>query len=101
LTTPAGRVTLIEYYTSGARDGRDKSITREADAVTHTGPTTQFDYDLSVRGAPKATVTDPNGHDTDYEFDQLGRPVSVTDALGRAVSTSYTANSNVEHYSEP
>jgi len=103
VTTPAGRVTKITYWGAGdAREGRVKTITRVTNATLGTGPTTDFNYSSIARdGSSTATVTDPNAHATQYEFDTSGRPKKVTDALGRNQKTTYTTNSNVDEYTAP
>ena len=103
ITTPAGRVTKITYWGAGdAREGRVKAITRVTNTTLGTGPTTDFNYSTIARdGSSKATVTDPNAHATQYEFDTSGRPTKVTDALGRNQKTTYSTNSNVQTYTEP
>lgn len=57
-------------------------------------PTTSFDYQVL-----ETVVTDSNGGETTYRFDEVGRTEKVVDSLGNRVSTSYTSNSNVKTHS--
>ena len=41
-------------------------------------------------------MTDPNGHNTGYTWDNAQRPTTVTDALGQHVDSHYDTNSNVD-----
>ena len=85
ITTPAGRITKINYYPSNhVQANKVKEIIRVTDPVAGTGPMTQFSYTTSRDGSSTAVVTDPNSHITNYEFDTKGRPTKVTDALGRS-----------------
>jgi len=103
ITTPEGAVTNLTY--DSAR--RVTAITRVTDAATGNGPTTRFAYAppgsdplQDPNQAGTTTVTDPNGDQTTYTYDFMGRVTKVTDALGNATSSTYTSNSNVETYTD-
>jgi RHS repeat-associated protein len=85
ITDVMGRVVKLVYDPSG----RVTSVKRLASATATTGPTTTFTYN-----AGSTVETDPLGHQTTYTFDGENRVTKTTDALGHAVSQSWTANSD-------
>jgi RHS repeat-associated protein len=89
LTDPAGRVTQFSYDASH----RVTSITR----VVTGGPNAVTSYDYSVVTPVKLTkVTDADGHPpVNYAVDSSGRVTAVTDAKGKATSTTYIADAKV------
>jgi RHS repeat-associated protein len=102
ITTPGGHETRLTYYPAAdPREGQVASVTRITDAATGAGPKTQFDYDTDRDGSSSATVSDPNAHQTDFEFGTDGRATKVTDALGRDQKTTYTSSGNVQTYQTP
>lgn len=78
-------------------DGRVKEVRRQTgDAITP-WQVTQTTY--TVFGEP-ATVTEPGGHVTTYDYDELDRVRQVTDAEGRIVRTVYDAVGRVAEQRE-
>jgi len=92
ITTPAGNITTISYDGSNRAD----VITRVTNNSLLTGPQFSFTYN-GFSGSPytaSTVVTDPNAHDTTYEFDTSNRITKVTDANGHDRGTSYSPNND-------
>lgn len=107
ITTPGGRITLIDYYPTGHKDAyKVKSVTRVTDEAAMTGPTWQFDYSIRRDGSGESEVTDPIGSASidandriwRYTFDDQGRITKSRDPLGRETSQKLTSTSKVESY---
>ncbi|MBN2488770.1 MAG: RHS repeat protein, partial [Methanosarcinaceae archaeon] len=56
------------------------------------GGTVQYSYDVVGN---MVSMTDANGHITNYVYDPLNRPISVIDPLGYTASNTYDAVSNI------
>jgi RHS repeat-associated protein len=101
ITTPGGRVTLLNYDA----DGRIASYVRVTNADDEAGPTTQLRYDqttprCSGPTAGRATiVTDPRGNETIYCTNTQLQVVSTIDAKGQETATTYTPQGQVQQFS--
>ena len=102
---PANKISTIEYDAKGratatvdATGVRIETTYDALDRVTSVtdgaGKVTTYDYDPT--NGLLATVTDPLNHPTDYDYDWLGRPTSVTNAENETSSITYTAKGFVE-----
>jgi RHS repeat-associated protein len=89
-TDPNGNITQFGYTDNWAQttcappSSSSAYLTSITDALNHV---TNISYD-SCTGA-KATATDPNGEETTYSFDGLGRPVQTNFPDGGQTSISY------------
>jgi RHS repeat-associated protein len=93
ITVPEGQRTELTYD----GDGRVLTLTR-LDGISD--PTWTFSYGMFDRssGVPAlaTTVTDPNGHNSEYTSDGRGRVGTVENALGKEVVNTFTANDDQE-----
>jgi YD repeat-containing protein len=93
ITTAHGDIINIAY--DAGHSERVTSITRLVHNTDSTGPTTSYSYSGAVSpcntdpGWKELISTDPDGHNTTYCTDDLGRIASVTDANGNMESTGY------------
>lgn len=85
ITDPVGNETRMVYDTKH----RVHSITYVTDTGAGTGPTTTFTYNTG-----NTVVTDPNGHQTTYDYDAVARVTKIVDPLGNTSDTEYTLNSD-------
>jgi len=91
ITVPEGQRTELTYD-AGGRVLTLKRITTDVGTKTWTFAYTDFTRSSTGAPATKATVTDPNGHNTVYTSDGRGRVADATDARGKKRSSTYTPN---------
>ncbi|MFD7655361.1 RHS repeat-associated core domain-containing protein [Actinosynnema sp. NPDC059797] len=84
---PNGGKYLLEHDPS-----TDRLVKLTKPTPDGTGATTTYSYDSANRAT---TVTDANNHASRHEFDDEGRQVKATDALGHEQSQTWTAASDV------
>ncbi|HEU6446659.1 MAG TPA: DNRLRE domain-containing protein [Gaiellaceae bacterium] len=104
VTDPKGNQTRITY---DATTNRVLTVKRVTNNSTGAGPTTSYSQALRSEDPVLcddaawigcAQTTDPNGNKTKYYYDPHRLVRKVKDALGNNVSTTYTADFNVQTY---
>lgn len=99
VTSPDGFITVLGYDSSR----RVTSIVRVTNNTALTGPTTVFDYTAAISTTgPNArgttSVTDPRNNATSYSYDTRDRVRTVTNALGKQVSSAFSANNDATSF---
>jgi RHS repeat-associated protein len=92
---PNSNTTTYTYYAQGdPNQGRLQSVT--GPAVPGPNGTTQYvtQYTYNV-AANSSTVKNPDGGSITTAYDRFGKPLSVTDALGRTTTYTYDAHENL------
>lgn len=88
ITDPLGNQTTFTYSVDNRHIA---TITYVTNNSMGTGPTWQFTYNSN-----ETTVTDPNLHQTQYNYDSSGRVTSVIDANGHSQAATYTPNDDAQ-----
>ena len=93
ITSPGGNIIYLGFDTKS----RVVEVNQYKPGSPGTNVQTWFDYDdtPNVAGRYTTVVSDPNSHDTTYEYDNANRVQMVTDADGGTQANSYDINSNV------
>ncbi|WP_143012976.1 RHS repeat domain-containing protein [Actinopolyspora mzabensis] len=84
------RLTLPDYSQYQFRYNAADQLTQVRAPNGSTRAITRFAY-----GDHETTVTDPNGHESVYTYDQQGRRITAVDPLGHQQSSTWTASSDV------
>lgn len=94
IVVPEGQRTELTYDSTG------RVLTLKRIANNGQNPTWTFSYGTFDRATgqalTKTTVTDPNGHTSEYTSDGRGRVGTHTNALGKKVLDTFTANDDGE-----
>ncbi|MEZ0167052.1 RHS repeat-associated core domain-containing protein [Kineococcus sp. LSe6-4] len=94
ITVPEGQRTELTY------DDQGRVLALKRIGNNGQNPTWTFSYAAFDRATgqalTKTTVTDPNGHDSVYTSDGRGRVGTLTNALGKKVLDTFTANDDLE-----
>jgi RHS repeat-associated protein len=108
---PNGNTTTSTYYvTADYKNGRLKSVTGPSITGSNGSPTqyvTQYDYNLCFGCGILPTndiqtyVTNPDGGSVVTNYDRFGKPLNVTDALGRITSYIYDAQESLISMTDP
>ncbi len=97
MTDALGKTTTYTYTSPTDVEGMP-TFQKVATVTDPQGHVTQFDYD--IRGNLLA-VTDANGHKTKMDYNQYGQVTSVTDPLGDTTTLTYDSNGNVATTTDP
>ena len=93
---PRGNTTRVTY--AAPPDAAAEVHWRVETLKDRSGHTTRFTYtdpDANTGADMHSTVTDGNGHDTDYVMDPFGRPTKVTNAQSKATILNWDNDNNV------
>ena len=97
MTDALGKTTTYTYTSPTDAEGMP-TFQKVATVTDPQGHVTQFDYD--IRGN-LLSVIDANGHKTKMDYNQYGQITSVTDPLGNTTTLTYDSNGNLATTTDP